>query len=123
MKAVGQWERALASFNEGCELLALVGLADDPMQTDVEIDLRRWGQLVLGAFEVEYRDGLRRKRDAEVDGFNPDLVARDASALRELVQEIQSRTGIRPTRGRPMTFLEEQFAKRRAGGRPRGNDS
>jgi hypothetical protein len=121
-EAVGQWDRALASFNEGCELLALIGLTDDPVQADVEIDLRRWGRLALGALEVEYREGLGRKRDAEADGFNPDLIARDATALGELVQEIQKRTGIRPKRGRPMTFLEEQLAKRRTVGRRRGDD-
>jgi hypothetical protein len=117
-----RWEKALVSFNEGCELLALIGLTDDPEQADVEIDLRRWGRLVLSILEVEYREGLGRKRDAEAEGFDPDLIGRDVPAFGELVQEIQKRTGIRPKRGRPVTFLEEQLAKRRTGGRRRGDD-
>ncbi len=117
-----RWEKALVSFNEGCALLARIGLTDDPEQPDVEIDLRRWGRLVLAALEDEYREGMGRKRDAEAEGYDPDLIGRDVPALGDLAREIQKRTGLRPKRGRSMSFLEEQLEKRRRGGRRRGDE-
>jgi hypothetical protein len=117
-----RWNTALASFNEGCELMATIGLTDDPSQADVELDVRRWGRLILTIYEREYREGLLRIKDAEAEGYDPTLIGKNIPALGALVQEIQQRTGIRPKRGRPMSFLEEQLAKRRRGGRRRGDE-
>lgn len=112
-----RWKTALASFTDGCELLEVVGLTDDPPQPDLALDVRRWPQLVLKVLEAEYHDGLRRIRDAEADGFDPKMIARHVPAFGALVKEVQQRTGIKPKRGRQMSFLEAQLAERRKGRR------
>jgi hypothetical protein len=111
------WEEALESFNEGCDLLAVVGLTDDPAQADIEVELDRWGALVLGCLEEEYQDGLQRIRDADAGRFDSSLIGQNVPALGELVKEIEQRTRIQARRSRPMSFLEKQLANRRIGRR------
>jgi hypothetical protein len=83
---------ALARFDAARTLLETIGLADDPQQPAVELDLGRWGSLILKSLESVHAAELVRLQDAAAaDGF--DMPPRDIPALGSLVADIRNKTG------------------------------
>jgi hypothetical protein len=105
---------ALARFDAARTLLETIGLADDPRQPALELDLGHWGRLILKSLESVHAAELVRLQDAAADGFEVPL--RDVPALGSLVADIRSKTGI-PSRGRRRRLLPLWERKAREGRR------
>lgn len=85
---------ALARFDAARTLLDAIGVADEPKQQDVELDLGRWPRLVLKALETQHDAELIRLE--EVHAGELDLSARDVPALGCLVASVRKRLGTPP---------------------------
>jgi len=89
---------ALARFDHARTLLDAIGVADEPAQPDVELDLARWPRLVLKALESQHDAELIRLEQAHAGGLDPSMS--DIQALGYLVASIQEQVGT-PPRIRP----------------------
>ena len=112
-----RWHNALKRFNEGYTLLEELGLTDDPIQDDIELNLQRSPRAILRSLETQYEDDLQRMRDAKADGFDPADIGKDVPALAKLVREVQKQTGLNPRRKRQQSYLQAQLDTRRKGRR------
>jgi hypothetical protein len=112
------WREALARFDDARAMFELIGIADDPEQPDLSLDLGRWPRLTLRVLESEHRAEVMRLEDARHEGF--DLPARDVPVLGELIAEIRKKTGTSRRHRHNESVLARQFARRRTR-RPRGD--
>ena len=111
---------AAARLDAARSLFEAVGIADDPRQVDVELDLRTWPRLLLRVLDNQHDAEVRRLQDAAHEGF--DLPLPDLPALRVLADDIRKKTGAPPRHGRTQTFLERSLAARGRWGRPRDHE-
>jgi hypothetical protein len=105
-------------FDAARALLETIGLADDAQQPAVELDLGRWGRLILKSLESVHAAELVRLQDAAADGF--DVPPCDIPALGSLVADIRNKMGI-PPRGRRRRLLPLCERKAREGRRRRSD--
>ncbi|MGO9322740.1 MAG: hypothetical protein ACLQBY_18315 [Solirubrobacteraceae bacterium] len=87
---------ALARFDAARTLLDAIGVADEPEQLDVELDLARWPRLVLKALESQHDAELIRLEQGHAGEF--DLPTRDIPALGCLVADIRKQVAPLRTR-------------------------
>jgi hypothetical protein len=109
---------ALACFDAARALLETIGLADDPRQPALQLDLGRWGRLILKSLESVHAAELMRLQDAAADGF--DVPPRDIPALGSLVADIRNKVGT-PQRGSHRRLLP-LWARRAREANRRGSD-
>jgi len=97
--ARGRYESATALFD-------VIGVADDPDQSDIELALVPWTRELFRALESQLDSERMRLERAEEQGLS--LTRKDLPGLAELVEEVRRRTG-QPSRGeRDVSYLERQ---------------
>jgi hypothetical protein len=101
---------ALARFDEARTLLDEIGVSEQLEPQDVELDLARWPRVMPKALESQLDLELIRLEGAHAEGI--DLLPRDLRALGCLVDDIRTKVGLPPRRGREQASLERQLARR-----------
>jgi len=102
--------RALVRFDDARTLIDEIGVSDQLEPRDVEIDLGRWGELVVKALKSQLELELIRLEGAHADGI--DLPPRDLQALASLVDDIGTKVCAPARHERDQSRLERQLARR-----------
>ena len=108
-----KYRTALERFDAARALFDTVGPAEGDVLQDVEVDLTRSPELVLGAVTEQHRREVQRLQDAFAGGIT--LPVRDVPALASLLEVLRRQLGVRPKR-HASSFLRERFKWRRQRG-------
>jgi hypothetical protein len=82
----GTYRQALACFDEDRSLLDTIGLADEPRQQSIQLDLSRYPRITIKALQEQHRLELLRLETAAIEGFEPPT--NNALALSALIEQI-----------------------------------
>ncbi len=88
---------ALARFDEARALLDAIGVSDDRVQHELELELGRWPRLLLRVLESEYDIEVMRLQDRVAEGF--DLPLGEIPALGGLISDVRKQVEVTPRRG------------------------
>jgi hypothetical protein len=105
---------ALARFDHARTLLDAIGVADEPGQQDVEVDLGRWPRLVLKALESQHDAQLIRLEDIHARELDPST--RHIPALGCLVASVRKKVGTPPSTRRSFPGRQPPRRSRRTRG-------
>lgn len=111
------YEAAGARLDDAKSLFEAIGVAADPKQGAVVLNLDRWPRLLLRVLEEQHDAEIRRLQDAAADGI--DLPLREVPVLWVLAADIRKKLGLPPRRKNKRSFLERSLASRRRRWRPR----